>query len=568
MEEKNEMGQYKDDFYNKLKNDYRLEGRNSFIYHYIKNEKEKNIRIQLKKRNSELKDEKASKEEYVEFLTESLLEDGKLRKGYSELENVVTMITLGLKLEKEESQQVLEEVRKETKTAGKKTALNKQIKSWLKELKARLATKKGKAEFPEVPLSLLNQVTNEILKVYEKGDKTSESGERKDSYVELMLVYLEFRKGTIKESEYMIWILQMLQSNSKLRLPESWTEWVLEFGRKMGGSSVYKGLRNHNAKYGKVCELLQSGKSLTIDKNDAIRDEMAGIKKEMSVGKNDDILAGMVGIKKEMSKDKNDAIRAGLVGITEELQERMINMDITTFFYDAGYPLRAKEEDSDSRFRKKDRTMDLLDFYCEKNHIAFGGRKAVPDVRETLFSEENYEDYETMYRILNQGQREDVMVPVMIDNTTGAGIYILGRDYYIDSPEYGEMIDEKPERYCCYGILEPFDAIERTIQFEVNNEPKCNFPNIYEAVFWFKERIREESYFEPYQNCNGKIPKDCPSIFQAYFLCEDEDLEADEKVTPLEKEMSLKELNKQQKLYEKEKIEERRKKEQNQRTKI
>ena len=40
MEEKNEMGQYKDDFYNKLKNDYRLEGRNSFIYHYIKNEKE------------------------------------------------------------------------------------------------------------------------------------------------------------------------------------------------------------------------------------------------------------------------------------------------------------------------------------------------------------------------------------------------------------------------------------------------------------------------------------------------------------------------------------------------
>ena len=120
MEEKNEMGQYKDDFYNKLKNDYRLEGRNSFIYHYIKNEKEKNIRIQLKKRNSELKDEKASKEEYVEFLTESLLEDGKLRKGYSELENVVTMITLGLKLEKEESQQFLEEVRKETKTAGKK----------------------------------------------------------------------------------------------------------------------------------------------------------------------------------------------------------------------------------------------------------------------------------------------------------------------------------------------------------------------------------------------------------------------------------------------------------------
>lgn len=100
MEEKNEMGQYKDDFYNKLKNDYRLEGRNSFIYHYIKNEKEKNIRIQLKKRNSELKDEKASKEKYVEFLTESLLEDGKLRKVYSELENVVTMITLGLKLEK------------------------------------------------------------------------------------------------------------------------------------------------------------------------------------------------------------------------------------------------------------------------------------------------------------------------------------------------------------------------------------------------------------------------------------------------------------------------------------
>lgn len=380
-----------------------------------------------------------------------------------------------------------------------------------------MSTKEGKKDFPEIPFSLLEQVTKELLKVYEKGEKASETGERKDIYIELMLEFMEYQSGNRKNREYLLWILQMLQSNTKLRLSESLSKWVLELGEKMGGDLVYDGLRSHNAKYGKICEGLKSEKSLFMDKDEEIRER--------------------------------------LLELTDELQERMIYTDITTFFYDAGYPLTAKEEQSDSRFRKKDKTMDMLDSYCTQHNIVFGNQKAVPDARENLFSEEMYEEYERMYHILNQKKKVKAMVPIVIDSTTGAGIYIMGRDNFKDTPEYNKMHKGKKERFCCYGILEPIDFGEKSVEFDINSEPQCNFPNIKEAIFWFKARIREGSYYEPYRECNGNIPENCPAIFMGYFSYEGEELETEQWVTPVEKEMLLNELNKEQAAYEKEQAE-------------
>lgn len=505
------MGDYKDDFYNKLKTEFLKEGKHSFIYSYIQSEKEKNIRFQLKKRMASLQDERTSKEEYMAFLVEALLEDGKLRKLYSELEYTVRLATLGQNLKEEKWTQILEEVREEKKTVSQKNALNKQIKVWLKTLQNELSTKEGRKELPEVRVSLLEQVSRELLKVYEKGDKTTEAGERKDTYIELMLSFMEYQSGNIKNSEYMILVLEMLRNNTKLRLSETFTEWMLKFGKDVGGDSVYEGLRNQNAKYEKICEILKSEKAHDVD----------------------------------MDKD----IGTKMVEMTNELQERLIQNDIATFFYDAGYSLNKEESHGDNNFRKKDKMMDLLDAYCSKNKIGFG---VGHNIREKM-SKEKYEECDTLCRILNQSKRENVMIPVMLDEETGAGIYIVGRNYFESSPK--QMSEDDNRKHCCYAILEPVEWGEKPIEFWIDDSGYKDLPDMSEAVSWLNMQLNDGIYLEPYTSCNGDVPKDCPEAFKRYFSGGNEDFDVDRAITSEEKEILKNEFYQAQKMDEKKMVE-------------
>jgi hypothetical protein len=55
---------------------------------------------------------------------------------------------------------------------------------------------------------------------------------------------------------------------------------------------------------------------------------------------------------------------------------------------------------------------------------------------------------------LNKEKREDVFLPVMIDNTTGIGIYIIGREWYSGNQSMYKKIKDS----CIFGFVQ-FDKI-------------------------------------------------------------------------------------------------------------
>lgn len=74
------MGSIRDEFYRAIGKDYHRRQKESFLYSYIKQEKEGHFRLQLKRKYAGLKDGSISRGEYADFLVKALLTDIKLQK--------------------------------------------------------------------------------------------------------------------------------------------------------------------------------------------------------------------------------------------------------------------------------------------------------------------------------------------------------------------------------------------------------------------------------------------------------------------------------------------------------
>lgn len=226
-----------------------------------------------------------------------------------------------------------------------------------------------------------------------------------------------------------------------------------------------------------------------------------------------------------------------LMELTDAVLDVAVAYDIREFFFDTavekqdGYSVAKRksgygEDRGSSRAERTDKSLRLIDYYCQKR-----GR--------TLFGSGGNEDAETaprdmtcdtLYRKLLESGNEKVFVPLLVDRMTGCGIYLLGRVYFeenYDKMHRNRRIEKSP---CAYAVLFLDNDYGEEIRtgYHINNE-FGEFPDYNAARFqgdWSYERARQEAE-ETIRETNGVVPDGVPEEFRGYFEA-DTDAEAEE----------------------------------------
>lgn len=218
-----------------------------------------------------------------------------------------------------------------------------------------------------------------------------------------------------------------------------------------------------------------------------------------------------------------------------------INKVATDFMYNHGYPLAkgkrkytdyatgevieketerktVKKEEKISKSRTSSTALGLFDaWYLER-----GAR-----VLRKSKKQANEKDYQVLFDLLKYDHKnEKTFIPVYIDSTTGAGLYIMGKRLIPrDDWKYGK------DFYCglfisAWVLPEGKDSIIRYENYEQMDDLKeCT--SISEALKFFLNDLDEleVDYLNGIMNNNKNAPENCPGELKMYFA--DYDIEKD-----------------------------------------
>lgn len=144
-----------------------------------------------------------------------------------------------------------------------------------------------------------------------------------------------------------------------------------------------------------------------------------------------------------------------LTTLTERILECATCVEVKTYFYDAGSPYNAEDygptDDTQAsrksktpskkeKPRKVDKTLGILDAYCERSGLSLFQSAHEPTM----------DDCEKLFELLAEEKNTQILVPLRIDGRTGCALYIVGRDYFEDS---SLSSGKNNPNSCAYGIL-------------------------------------------------------------------------------------------------------------------
>ena len=145
--------------------------------------------------------------------------------------------------------------------------------------------------------------------------------------------------------------------------------------------------------------------------------------------------------------------------------------------------------------------------------------------KEKWSAEFDPEPYQDLFERLNRKRNTKAFVPVRVDQETGTGFYIVGKDHYVEFP-----YDKKMNLTCGIGILtdwvSDYDAEPEEREADIHLsltigslEDPMDFPNIAEANSWFINRLYrdERERFGFFRECNGRMPQGADERFDKYF---------------------------------------------------
>ncbi len=169
-----------------------------------------------------------------------------------------------------------------------------------------------------------------------------------------------------------------------------------------------------------------------------------------------------------------------------------------------------KAEEKPSPSRTKNTALDMIDAWYSQR----GCR--LPEMSGSVASEE---EYQKLFVALNNSKCTSAFVPVRIDPVTGAGLFILGRDYY---PEGYFPVSRNYSCAFCIISFWSFDKDDPSgVRLECGttkeNVGKCD--DVKEALKFFEAELgenRQDGLFE-IVNCNGNKPEQCPKSLEIYF---------------------------------------------------
>lgn len=294
------------------------------------------------------------------------------------------------------------------------------------------------------------------------------SGSRKDSYVTLHRAFCSYKDGAIDECEYLLCFLKVLKRDGRLRLDsdehDTLEKWLDEMVH-LAGKDIAGGKRSKKEVYENLAEILQWGQGDAI----ALRRVIC---------------------------------REGLESLTYGLLEKILHEDAKRLLYDAS--------------RKKEKSLDLIGYYFRKRHIAPLSGNGTGGVE--FLGEEKMQMVQTLFDLLKNEKRFDwVFLPVAIDGSTGAGIYITGKQYFSEVDSIYSQF--KKGEHCCFSLLYYSELIvdDGSISYSCDVESLCGAPGLKEVKKWYEMARDNGSLYDAYRGNNGMPPKGCPQPLLKYF---------------------------------------------------
>ena len=292
---------------------------------------------------------------------------------------------------------------------------------------------------------------------------------REDAYVRLQERFLALERGEIGETDYWREFFALLVRNDRLHLDSGQRQRIWRWAEEAGIS--LEGAKRNGQRYERILQVLEAG------------------------------TAAPMGARR-------------LAVLHEALLHCILMADAGTFLYDAGCPALG----GPAPRRKKDRVMDMLEAYCAENGLALQGTSERGGSAGELTAEEKRQ-YEAFFQTLRAAPNRRVLVPLLLDPATGAGLYIIGKEYFRGTSLYHSIRGS-----CCYACLYWDDlVIERGqgVSFscsagEEDLRDLCGFPNLEEALRWY-QRILQRDAAAIFRASNGPAPENCPPALRHCF---------------------------------------------------
>ena len=182
------MDGFRDDFYCRVGRDYHEHMESSFIYGYVRREREQNLRLRIKEELFCLADTPLSKGRYTRFLVRALLTDRNLVAG---LDGIMSL------------RELVE------KTSVGEDSMENMENGSIREKLIGLSESLDRHPVLDIDVDVLRAVTNEILVSFEF------EGEKKNPYVQLTSLYMDLYHGVLDSSDYIKGLLDFFSMNSK-----------------------------------------------------------------------------------------------------------------------------------------------------------------------------------------------------------------------------------------------------------------------------------------------------------------------------------------------------------------
>ncbi len=160
--------------------------------------------------------------------------------------------------------------------------------------------------------------------------------------------------------------------------------------------------------------------------------------------------------------------------LVEQIMDLYLYAEAAQFLYNAGYPLPREtdreygpewEREEKPRLIKLERSriktipMGLLDLYFSRKDLPFRKLSAInrTDPRQVSRNVDMKEEIEEVYQFACENRMDTAVVPLLVDNDSGSGLYIIGKAY-LKSWNGNVRMRRKVKdilgnRCCCYAIV-------------------------------------------------------------------------------------------------------------------
>lgn len=219
------MAGFRDDFYYKVGLDYHEHMENSFIYGYVRREREQNLRIRIKEELFCLADTPLSKGRYTRFLVKALLTDKNLAARLDRIRMLPEFVEMAV-----------------TDIGSTGTG---SIRDRLMELSEYL----DRHPVLDINVDILRAVSKELIESFEF------DGEKKNPYVKLTSLYMDLDHGVTDNSGYIKGLLEFFDTNTKYIPGKIDMAVMQEKAISVWGDDVFSGFRRSADKLARLAHL-------------------------------------------------------------------------------------------------------------------------------------------------------------------------------------------------------------------------------------------------------------------------------------------------------------------------